>query len=67
MAFPHQSCADVSETVAMAFRAKAVRMYRDGSYGFAVPELCGRIETVAMAVPRQSCADVSRGQTGGRG
>ena len=31
----------------------------DGSYGFAVSKLCGRIGMVAMAVPRQSYADVS--------
>ena len=41
--FPRQSCANVSLTVAMALRAKAVRTYR----------------TVAKAVSRQSCVDVS--------
>ena len=43
-AVPAQSCTDVSEAVAMAFRAKAVQTYR----------------TVAKAVPCQSCANVSR-------
>ena len=31
----------------------------DGRYGFVAPKLCGRIGTVAMAVSRQSCSDVS--------
>ena len=59
MAFPRQSCANVSddsygcvapklygrfETIAKALRAKAVRTYR----------------AVAKAVSHQSCADVSR-------
>ena len=30
-----------------------------GSNGFAVPMPCGRVGTVAMALSRQSCADVS--------
>ena len=50
----------VSLAVAMAFCAKAVRTYRGGSYGCFAPKLCGSIEAVAMAVSRQSCADVSR-------
>ena len=39
----------------------AVRMYLDGSYGFAAPKLCGRIGTIAKAVPHQSCTDMSDG------
>ena len=54
------SRAGVSLGVVMAFRAKAVWMYRGGSYGCFAPKLCGRIEAVAMAVSRPSCADVSR-------
>ena len=34
-------------------------MYRDGSYGFAAPMCSNLSGTVAMALPRQSCADVS--------
>ena len=52
--------AGVSLAVAMAFRAKAVRTYRGGSYGCFAPKLYGCIEAVAKAVSHQSCADVSR-------
>ena len=56
MAISRQSCADDSETVAMAFPRQSCA---DGSYGCAVPNLCGRPESIAMALQRQSCADVS--------
>ena len=73
-AVPRQSCTDVSEAVAMASVPK-LWTHRKSSYGCAVPKMCGRVgggtygfsmpkpcgrfETVAKAVPRQSCTDVS--------
>ena len=39
--------------------SKQCERIRDGSYGFTAPNLCGRVGPVAMAVPRQSCADDS--------
>ena len=53
MALPRQSCADGSETVAMAFPRQRCA---DDSYGFAAPKLYRRVGTVAMAVRCQSSA-----------
>ena len=44
MALPCQSCADVSETVAMVFSVpKLYERIGNGSYDLAIPKLCGRI------------------------
>ena len=56
------SCAGVSFTVAMAFRAKAVRTSRCGNYGCFAPKLCGRIEAIAKACVPKLCTVERTGQ-----
>ena len=45
--------------VAMALPCQSRADVLDGLYGCAAPKLYERIETIAKAVPRQSCMDVS--------
>ena len=71
IALSRQSCADVSLTVAMALRTKAVWRYRTVAKAvtrqtvrtyrtIAKASRAKAVRTVAKAVSRQSCADVSR-------
>ena len=60
VALPCQSGADVWMTVAMALPCQSCADGRDGSCGCAAPKLCRRVGTIAKAMPRQSSAQASK-------